>query len=202
MLAAVSNRQQRQIILLMYRFKKHCDQVASYDILYKDLFINVMQLPKLQQIILNTGVGKHAVIGDQGTWSALFAFELITGQRPKITHAKKSIDRFRLREKMPIGCKVSLRGLNAYSFLDRFINIILPSVEDIEGFINIKKTRLAPFGAGPRLAPRAGGGPVGPPPDRRPPAGPPVNDVGGTYGPPHKGGGPRSGDNPPNTRKE
>jgi ribosomal protein L5 len=66
----------------------------------------------------------------------LLNMELITGQRPIITRAKKSIDKFKLRENMPIGCKVTLRNTNLYEFLDRFINIILPVMDNSNDLFN------------------------------------------------------------------
>ena len=77
--------------------------------LSKNNIENVMQIPKFNQININTGVGKGAVIDRKHLIGALFTLEFITGQKPSITRAKKSIDKFKLREKMLIGCKVTLR---------------------------------------------------------------------------------------------
>lgn len=117
------------------RFQKHSDRVARYDILFKDNFENVMQLPKLDKIVLNTGIGKQAVLDRKRTVEALFTMELITGQKGSITRAKKSIDKFKLREKMPIGCKTTLRKQNAFRFLDRLTHTALPN---IEGFAPVR----------------------------------------------------------------
>lgn len=84
-----------------------------------------MQMPKLARINLNTGVGKGAVIDRKQMIGALFTLEFISGQKPCITRAKKTIDKFKLREKMMIGCKVTLRKKKMYFFLDRLINIVL-----------------------------------------------------------------------------
>lgn len=100
--------------------------------------MNVMQLPELDKLVLNTGIGGKAVSDRKRTVEALFMMELITGQKANITRAKKSIDQFQLREKMPIGCKVTLRKQNAYGFLDRLINTALPNVE---GFAPIRGKR-------------------------------------------------------------
>jgi hypothetical protein len=89
---------------------------------------NVMQMPKLHNVNLNssTGVGKGAVSIDRKQMiGALFTLEFISGQKPSITRAKKSIDKFKLREKMMIGCKVTLRKKKMFFFLDRLINIVL-----------------------------------------------------------------------------
>lgn len=115
----------------MNRFQKHYDHIVCYDIVFKDNFQNVMQLPKLEKIVLNTGIGKKAIIDRKQIIVALFTIELITGQKGCITRAKKSIDKFKLREKMPIGCKVTLRKQKACSFLDRLINIVLPNIEGL-----------------------------------------------------------------------
>ena len=84
-----------------------------------------MQIPKFNQININTGVGKGAVIDRKHLIGALFTLEFITGQKPSITRAKKSIDKFKLREKMLIGCKVTLRKKKMFFFLDRLINLVL-----------------------------------------------------------------------------
>ena len=93
---------------------------------------NVMQIPKLAKIVVNIGVGEakeNAKVLD----SALSDLEKIAGQKPVITKAKKSIANFKLREGMPIGCKVTLRGEKMYDFADRLINLALPRVRDFRG---------------------------------------------------------------------
>jgi large subunit ribosomal protein L5 len=96
-------------------------------------FSSVMQAPKLEKIVLNMGVG--AASQDQKLLAnALNELELIAGQRPAITRAKKSISNFKLREGMPIGCRVTLRRARMYEFLDRFINITSPRIRDFRGF--------------------------------------------------------------------
>ena len=111
------------------RFQKHFDRIARYDILFKDNFGNIMQLPKLDKIVLNTGIGKKAVLDRKRTVEALFTMESIAGQKANITRAKKSIDKFKLREKMPIGCKTTLRKQKALCMLDRLIHTALPNIE-------------------------------------------------------------------------
>ncbi|MBI5303560.1 MAG: 50S ribosomal protein L5 [Chloroflexi bacterium] len=95
-------------------------------------YSNVMQAPRLQKIIVNIGVGE--AIGNAKTLDgAVKDMTLITGQKPIVTKAKKSIATFKLREGMPIGVKVTLRGDNMYFFLDRLMNIALPRTRDFRG---------------------------------------------------------------------
>ena len=96
---------------------------------------NVMQVPKIERIVLNMGLGK---VSDAGRNSKLIEeaveeLAAIVGQRPVITRAKKSIAGFKLREDLPIGCMVTLRGTVMYEFLDRLINLSLPRVRDFRG---------------------------------------------------------------------
>ena len=91
-----------------------------------------MQVPKLEKIVLNRGVGDAT--GDKKLIDhALEELSMITGQKAIVTHAKKSVSNFKLREEMPIGAKVTLRGHYMYEFLDRFINVALPRVRDFRG---------------------------------------------------------------------
>lgn len=93
---------------------------------------SVMQAPKLDKIVINMGLGE-AVANPKILDSAVRELELIAGQKPVVTRAKKSIAGFRLREGMPIGCKVTLRGERMYHFLDKLFNISLPRVRDFRG---------------------------------------------------------------------
>ena len=93
---------------------------------------NPMQVPALDKIVINMGVGE-ATQDRKKVDSALADLTLIAGQKPVITRAKKSIATFKLREGMPIGCKVTLRRERMYEFLDRLINIALPRVRDFRG---------------------------------------------------------------------
>ncbi len=93
---------------------------------------NIMQVPKLEKVVINMGVGEakeNAKILD----SAMKDLETITGQKAIITKAKKSVANFKIREGMPIGCKVTLRGEKMYEFVDRLINLALPRVRDFRG---------------------------------------------------------------------
>ncbi len=93
---------------------------------------NVMELPRLDKIVLNMGVGE-AVNDTKKVKSAAEQLELIAGQKPVITHARKSIAGFKVRENMPLGVKVTLRKARMYEFLDRLVNIALPRVRDFRG---------------------------------------------------------------------
>lgn len=93
---------------------------------------NVMQVPKIERVVLNIGVGE-AVQNPKALDGAVSDLTVISGQKPVITKAKKSIAGFKLREGMPIGCKVTLRGRRMYDFLDKLINFILPRVRDFRG---------------------------------------------------------------------
>ncbi len=93
---------------------------------------NVMQIPKLEKVVINMGVGEareNAKVLD----AAVKDLETITGQKAVVTRAKKSVANFKLREGMPIGCKVTLRGEKMYEFVDRLVNLALPRVRDFRG---------------------------------------------------------------------
>ncbi|MFC5737971.1 50S ribosomal protein L5 [Sinirhodobacter huangdaonensis] len=95
-------------------------------------FKNDMQIPRLDKIVLNMGVGE-AVKDTKKVKQAAEELTLIAGQKAVITHAKKSVAGFRVREEMPLGCKVTLRGDRMYEFFDRLINVALPRVRDFRG---------------------------------------------------------------------
>ena len=93
---------------------------------------NVMEVPKLDKIVINMGVGEakdNAKVLD----AAVKDLETITGQKVVLTRAKNSVANFKIREGMPIGCKVTLRGEKMYEFLDRLVNLALPRVRDFRG---------------------------------------------------------------------
>lgn len=98
----------------------------------KFAYTNVMQIPKVDKIVINMGVGE-AVQNSKAIDSAVGDLMKITGQKPIVTRAKKSISAFKLREGMPIGCKVTLRGQRMYEFMDRLLNVALPRVRDFRG---------------------------------------------------------------------
>ena len=93
---------------------------------------NVMQVPKLDKVVINMGVGE-AKDNSKVLDAAIKDLETITGQKVIPTRAKKSVANFKLREGMPIGCKVTLRGERMYEFVDRLINLALPRVRDFRG---------------------------------------------------------------------
>lgn len=95
-------------------------------------YTTVMQVPKIEKIVINMGVG-DAVQNSKVLDAAVNDMQLISGQKPVITKAKKSIAGFKLRENMPIGVKVTLRGERMYYFLDKLFNVTLPRVRDFRG---------------------------------------------------------------------
>ena len=95
-------------------------------------YTNIMAVPKLEKIVLKVGVGES--IQDKKVLDTIVSnMALITGQKPVTTKAKKSISNFKLREGMPIGCKVTLRGRIMYEFLDRLVTLALPRTRDFQG---------------------------------------------------------------------
>ena len=93
---------------------------------------NIMEVPKLEKVVINMGVGEakeNAKLLD----AAMGDLQLIAGQKPVITKAKNSVANFKIREGMPIGCKVTLRGEKMYEFVDRLVNLALPRVRDFRG---------------------------------------------------------------------
>ncbi len=95
-------------------------------------FKNVMETPRLEKIVVNMGVGE-AVQNAKLVDSAIDDLALITGQRPRLNRARVSVAAFKLREGMPIGCKVTLRGDRMYEFYDRLVNLALPRIRDFRG---------------------------------------------------------------------
>ena len=116
--------------------------MSRYKDLYKDQIVdgmikkfgckNVMEVPKLDKIVLNMGVGE-AKDNAKLLETAVRDMEIITGQKAVVTKAKNSVANFKIREGMPIGCKVTLRGEKMYDFLDRLVNLALPRVRDFRG---------------------------------------------------------------------
>jgi large subunit ribosomal protein L5 len=95
-------------------------------------FKNVMEVPHLEKIVVNMGVGE-AVANGKLVDAAMGDLALITGQKPKLARARVSVAAFKLREGMPIGCKVTLRGERMYEFYDRLVNLSLPRIRDFRG---------------------------------------------------------------------
>ncbi len=98
----------------------------------KFAYKSVMEVPKLEKIVINMGVGE-AKDNPKVLEAAVSDMTIITGQKPILTRAKKSIANFKIRENMPIGCKVTLRKLKMYEFADKLMNIALPRVRDFQG---------------------------------------------------------------------
>lgn len=111
--------------------KKYVEEIVP-SLVKKFDYSSVMQVPKIDKIVLNMGVG-DAVANSKNLDSAVEELTLISGQKPLVTKAKKSIASFRLREGMAIGAKVTLRGNRMYDFLDKLINVSLPRVRDFHG---------------------------------------------------------------------
>ncbi len=95
-------------------------------------YTSVMQAPKVEKIVVNMGVG-DAINNSRFLDDAVEELTLITGQKPVVTRAKRSVANFKLREDMPIGCKVTLRGQRMYDFLEKLIKVALPRVRDFRG---------------------------------------------------------------------
>lgn len=102
------------------------------DLMKEFAFKNVMQVPRLKSIVLNVGMGE-ATQNIKLLDAAVKELTIISGQKPVVTKAKKSIASFKLRKGMPIGCKVTLRGKRMYEFLDKFISLALPRIKDFKG---------------------------------------------------------------------
>ena len=116
----------------MSRLKEQYNNEIVPAMIKKFEYKNVMQVPKLDKIVINMGVGEakeNAKLLD----AAIKDMETITGQKAVVTRAKNSVANFKIREGMPIGCKVTLRGEKMYEFVDRLINLALPRVRDFRG---------------------------------------------------------------------
>ena len=116
----------------MTRLQEHYEKVVRPALMQEFGYTNPMQVPKLDKIVINMGVGE-AVQDGKKVDAAVGDLTAIAGQKPVVTHAKKSIATFKVRENMPIGCKVTLRRQRMYEFLDRLVNIALPRVRDFRG---------------------------------------------------------------------
>ncbi len=114
------------------RLKEHYETVVRPALAKEFGYDNPMQLPRIDKIVINMGVGS-AVQDSKKVQSAVKDLTAIAGQKPVVTRAKKSIAAFKLRQGMPIGCKVTLRRDRMYEFLDRLITIALPRTRDFRG---------------------------------------------------------------------
>jgi large subunit ribosomal protein L5 len=114
------------------RLRAHYREHAVPALMQRFSYGNRMQVPRLQKIVVNMGIG-DAISNSKLLDAAVADMEQITGQKPVVTHAKKSIANFKLREGMPIGCRVTLRGAHMWEFLDRLVNVALPRIRDFRG---------------------------------------------------------------------
>ena len=114
------------------RLRKHFDEVVRPRLMKELNYQNPMQVPRLDKIVLNMGVGE-TTSDTKKIDAAVAEMAAIAGQKPVITRAKKSIAGFKVRENMPLGCKVTLRRDHMYEFLDRLVTIALPRVRDFRG---------------------------------------------------------------------
>ena len=114
------------------RLQEHYEATLRPALMQEFGYTNALQAPRLDKIVVNMGVGE-AVQDRKKVEAAASELSAITGQRPVITRAKRSIATFKLRQGMPIGCKVTLRRDRMYEFLDRLINVALPRVRDFRG---------------------------------------------------------------------
>jgi large subunit ribosomal protein L5 len=126
--AAKSGPRERVVARLSVKYKSDVIPALMKRFSYR----TVMQVPKLEKIAINIGVGQ-ATQDPKLVEAAAKDLEMIVGQKTVITRAKKSISNFKLREKMPIGCRVTLRSAHMYEFLDRFISITIPRIRDFRG---------------------------------------------------------------------
>lgn len=116
----------------MNRLKERYINEIKPELAKKHNYTSTMQIPALEKIVINLGVGE-AVANPKALDEAVADLTAISGQKVVVTKAKKSIANFKLREGMPIGCKVTLRGEKMYEFMDKLVSIVLPRVRDFRG---------------------------------------------------------------------
>jgi large subunit ribosomal protein L5 len=116
----------------MARFKQHYTDKVVPELMQKFGYKSIMEVPRITKITLNMGVGE-AVADKKVMDNAVGDMTKIAGQKPVVTKARKAIAGFKIREQLPIGCMVTLRGEHMYEFLDRFVTVSLPRVRDFRG---------------------------------------------------------------------
>ena len=116
----------------MLRLKEKYDNEIAPALKEQFQYKSVMEIPKLEKIVINMGLGEVKE-NPKAIESAVSDLTMITGQKPIVTKAKKSVAAFKVREGMNIGCKVTLRGVKMYAFADKLINITLPRIRDFHG---------------------------------------------------------------------
>lgn len=114
------------------RLRKHYDEVVRQKLIEEFGYKNPMEVPQITKIVINMGVGESTADSKKASVAAA-DLALIAGQKPVITRARKAIATFKVRENMPIGCKVTLRKAHMYEFIDRLVNVALPRVRDFRG---------------------------------------------------------------------
>ena len=114
------------------RLRKHYEEVVRPKLIEEFGYKNPMEVPQIEKIVLNMGVGESTADSKKATVAAA-DLALIAGQKPVVTRARKAISQFKVRENMPIGCKVTLRKTRMYEFLYRLVTIALPRVRDFRG---------------------------------------------------------------------
>lgn len=117
----------------MSRLKEKYEKEIMPELMKKFNYKNPLEVPRLVKIVVNMGVGE-ATQNPKLLDAAMSDLALITGQKPRINRARKSVANFKLRAGIPIGCSVTLRGKRMYDFLDRFINLAAPRIRDFRGF--------------------------------------------------------------------
>lgn len=119
----------------MSTFKKLYNDQIKNDLMKEFKYESAMQIPKLEKIVINMGVGEGSQ-DEKFVEAALRDLELIAGQKPVVTKAKKSISGFKIREGMSIGAKVTLRGENMYNFFEKLVKVAIPRIRDFRGLNN------------------------------------------------------------------
>jgi large subunit ribosomal protein L5 len=114
------------------RLRKHYDEVVRAQLVEEFGYKNPMQVPRIDKIVLNMGVGESVADSKKASVAAA-DLALIAGQKPVVTRSRKAIAAFKVRENMPIGCKVTLRKSRMFEFMDRLVTIALPRVRDFRG---------------------------------------------------------------------
>lgn len=120
------------------RYKEYYEKVICQDLILKQSYSCFMELPKLEKLLIHT-TSKYYVQDEKNIFSPFLGLEMVSGQKPKLNYARKSISTFKLREKQLISCKVDLRNQNLYYFLEKLITIILPITRTFSGIKKLKK---------------------------------------------------------------
>jgi large subunit ribosomal protein L5 len=117
----------------MYNIQERYQKEALPQVMREFSLKNIMQAPRIQKVVVNVGVGSETQTDNKALEAAVSDITIITGQKPVVAKARKSIANFKLREGKPIGVKVTLRGKRMWAFLDRLMNAALPRVRDFRG---------------------------------------------------------------------